>query len=178
VHGGDSNAWPDWIQKYHHEKFQFSRSCFGIARFCSGFCRFPWEPSFRQIPSQQSPPLAMLVAEPAIINLGQAGPAFHEVTAKLVNRSKYPIAILDIKLTCSCTRVSFSRKTIAAGESTELHCVLDTNGKEGKTGAKLVVIYVPQTDDLDVDTAPHALAIDLLADVKPLEQLPSVVSLN
>ena len=135
--------------------------------------------TFRQIPpQQQSHPLAMLVAEPSVIDLGKVGPAFHEATVKLVNQSKYPIAILDIKMTCSCTQVSFSRKTIEAGESTELHCRLDTNGKEGKTGAKLAVIYVPQSDDLDVDTAPHALAIDLLADVKPLEQLPAVVSLN
>jgi hypothetical protein len=135
--------------------------------------------SFRQIPpQQQSQPHAMLVAEPSVIDLGQVGPAFHEVTIKLANPSKYPIAILDIKMTCSCTQVSFSRKTIEAGKSTELHCILDTNGKKGKTGAKLAVIYVPQTDDSDVDTAPHLLAIDLHADVKPLEQLPAVVSLN
>ena len=135
--------------------------------------------SFRQTPSQQhTQPLAMLVAEPSTVDLGQVGPAFHEATVKLVNQSKYPIAILDIKMTCSCTQVSFSRKTIAAGENTELRCVLDTNGKEGKTGAKLAIIYVPQTDDPDVDTAPYPLAIDLLANVKPLDQLPAVVSLN
>ena len=120
----------------------------------------------------------MLVAEPGVVDLGQVGPAFHEVTVKLVNQSKYPIAILDVKMTCSCTQVSFSRKSIEAGESTELHCRLDTNGKEGKTAAKLAVIYVPQTDDADADTAPYLLAIDLLADVQPLGELPAVVSLN
>jgi hypothetical protein len=134
--------------------------------------------SFRHIPPQPSQPLAMLAAEPAVVDLGQVGPAFHEATVKLVNSSKYPIAILDIKMTCSCTQVSFSRKTIAAGENTELRCLFDTNGKEGKTGAKLAVIYVPQTDDADVDTAPHLLSIDLLANVKPLDQLPAVVSLT
>lgn len=120
----------------------------------------------------------MLVAEPAVIDLGQVGPAFHEAKVKLVNQSKYPIAILDIKLTCSCTQVSFSRKPIAAGEDTELHCLFNTNGKEGETWANLAVFYVPQTDDSDVDTAPHLLTIDLRANVKPLAPLPSVVSSN
>ena len=135
--------------------------------------------SFRQVPAQQqSQPHAMLVAEPAIVDLGQVGPAFHEVTVKLVNQAKYPIAILDVKMTCSCTQVSFSRKSIGVGESTELHCRWDTNGNEGKTAAKMAVIYSPQTDDPDVDTAPHLLTVDLLADVQPLEPLPAVVSMN
>ena len=134
--------------------------------------------SFRQIPPQDRQPLAMLTAEPSVVDLGKVGPAFHEAKVKLVNQSKYPIAVLDVKMTCSCTQVSFSRKTIEAGENTELHCHFDTNGKEGKTGAKLAVVYVPQTDDPDVDTAPHLLTIDLLADVQPLDRLQAVVSLN
>ena len=134
--------------------------------------------SFRHLPQEQSQPLAMLVAEPSTIDLGQVDPAYHKATVKLINQSKFPVAIMDIKMTCSCTQVAFTRKSIEAGDNTELQCVLDTNGKTGKTGAKLIVIYVPQTDDPNVDTAPHYLAIDILADVKPLEQLPAVVSIE
>jgi len=124
---------------------------------------------FRQIPPPQpSQPLHMLVAEPSSVDLGKVGPAFHEATVKLINKSKYPIAILDIKMTCSCTQVSFSRKMIAVGESTELICSLNTNGKEGKTRANLAVFYVPQINDVNVGTVPRILTIDLLAEVMTL----------
>jgi hypothetical protein len=36
----------------------------------------------------------------------------------------------------------------------------------------------PQTEDPDADTAPHGLTIDLQANVQPIEQLLTVVSLN
>lgn len=134
---------------------------------------------YLRTPPPVSPSGPMLVAEPAVVDLGQVGPAYHDTVIHLVNRSKYPIAILDVKTTCSCTRVSFLRKMIEAGENAELHCLFDTNDKEGKTGAKLAIVYVPQTDDLDVDTSPHHLAVDLLADVKPLgDNLPAIVSLD
>jgi hypothetical protein len=127
-------------------------------------------------PAQPEPP--MLAAEPAVADFGKVGPGFHETNIQLINSSKYPIAIINVTKTCSCTQVTIPKRLISAGEKIDLKCRLDTNGKEGQTGAMLAIGYVPQTEEIDVDAALHYLEVERIAEVEPLQQLPSVMTVE
>ncbi|MDR1491562.1 MAG: DUF1573 domain-containing protein [Planctomycetaceae bacterium] len=131
---------------------------------------------YLRTPAQPEPP--MLTAEPAVADFGKVGPGFHETKIQLINSSKYPTAIINVTKTCSCTQVTIPKRLIPAGEKIELKCRLDTNGKEGRTGAILAIGYVPQTEKIDVDAAPRYLEVELIAEVEPLQQLPSIITVE
>jgi hypothetical protein len=108
-------------------------------------------------------PPRLLVAEP-IIDLGTVAPGEElEATFSLENQGDEPLTI-DARPTCGCTVAQWD-KSVAPGETGEIHTTIDTSNLRGKVTKSIMVI----SNDPELPTTRLVLNVE----VRPvLEILP------
>lgn len=80
---------------------------------------------------------------------------------QIMNHARYPIKVLGVRKSCSCTIVEFENRTIEPRESVLLSVEMDSTGRRGDFGSTVKLLYkVGEQQKL------HNLKLGLLANVK------------
>ncbi|MDR3110522.1 MAG: DUF1573 domain-containing protein [Planctomycetaceae bacterium] len=88
----------------------------------------------------------VLTAKPAEIDFGDVEPDIKFCSFKLTNTSRYPLEILRVIKSCSCTEIFYQSGELAPQAVTELFCNFDTGSTAGIKTANIGIIYVYRGD--------------------------------
>jgi|GEM_PF-3730840 len=115
--------------------------------------------------SVQGVPEPLLVVASSFIDFGPDVAKTNLTTVTVTNRSRYPVNILDVAATCSCSQVMLEKGELSAGKSVKAEVSLSTIGREGKVTGKIGILYKSLDPKLKDDT--YLANINLEAVAKP-----------
>ncbi len=96
------------------------------------------------LPQSSSKNIPPLHVEPAVIDLGEISESIHTTSFELRNVSRKPVSILHATGGCACMEIFFSETLLPPGQSIEITCVLNANGKKGDFRLPIIIEYTPQ----------------------------------
>jgi hypothetical protein len=90
--------------------------------------------------------IALLHAEPAEVDFGQAGPQqLHEAKVRLTNAGRKSVTVTSVSTDCGCTSASLSKTTLSPGEVSTLTIKLETQAESGNIH-RMVIVHASSGD--------------------------------